>query len=1198
MITRTVSGIGIQAQTTTYEYESYQVQQNLLAKATSPLLTQLNQQDYRRLKAESRASAIAGKKYRKEYQYNPNNQLISVKETGFSPLGDTLARETKYGYDQQGRLSWEDGPLPNGPTNSPKDSDITQYFYTSANSDLIDHVIYPQALLTQFKYDQQGRLIKYIGVDQLEAELSYNAQGEVSQFKYAGVSTKLDYSNNGKLKAILNQTGQRMNFNYDETGQLLSLYDGQNNQIKFIKNSENQVNKAQLLNPDGSVAQEKTYDLNAHQSNDPVLSALKNTPTTLNDTIGNIARPNLQGLSAFRLYSLMQSPKHLDWSAPVQVKNTDQDSQNRLTYYFYNDFGEIVKVQSPVTGLTTYRYNASGLIISQQRQDGSSAHYIRDAAQRVVEIKSLNAQKQLDEQGKIVWGKYNKPSHIQFKAGEERFFYNDNGQLLTHELLVNGQRFNVSYQFNKNAQLVGQTLPNGQQLEYRYRSKNEARAGLLESIQFKRGPLGIVSQSVIENLNSATDTSVNYGYQFGNGLEHREVLDKQGRIISSGNVYTGETSLDYLNQESSPNKVNYRYKTEVGSQAPQQFSPGFSDRLLQLDLFRKQSETQLLPVTASSSQNFNHSFKVTAKYGSQYDQLGRKRWAIEDDKVLFFSYDSIDRLVKVQYLKLNEHQTVSDYFINDIQLNKHTLAEYKYNLFGQRIQKTVASTTGKGTKTTYYFYDGSQLLAEADDQGDIEKSYIWMNQTPVGMIANNELYYIHVDHRQAPISLTNAQRKVVWQAELSDNLYASPLAYNHGRFGFIEFNLRGSNQYFDAETNLHYNTNRYFDAKNEKYITPDPLGLAVGPDLYAFALGQPHTISDPLGLAPSKVFNPQITNSTQVPKATFDQKLQYVFWRTAKGVPTALADQLIEMIQPASLAMTAGAIAIFAAAQATPFGWAADIVAIGIASYFMGKAAAELLDAFVDVGKVLLKPCTLNELNSASDRLSKAIANALIVFGGGTAAAKLGSMIKSMVGKVSKTTPIRPVKTEKPYIAPKLSTLSDLIKREFLLGPKVKSSNAKRDSGNDGMLGEEVAQKVLESLTGNKFKGIQNASGNGPDLIYINHATKTIEHVEVKSKMATDKNTNSKVTWPEGDPNVRFNAWINEAAGPTKSISGQALTTEDKMFATLIDGAMKMGYKIDHKVMQVSLPKLGESGNTIVKLFDWKAGSKPAELLK
>mgnify|MGYP000526476426 FL=1 len=52
-----------------------------------------------------------------------------------------------------------------------------------------------------------------------------------------------------------------MNFNYDETGQLLSLYDGQNNQIKLIKNSENQVSQAQLLNPDGSIAQERKYEL-------------------------------------------------------------------------------------------------------------------------------------------------------------------------------------------------------------------------------------------------------------------------------------------------------------------------------------------------------------------------------------------------------------------------------------------------------------------------------------------------------------------------------------------------------------------------------------------------------------------------------------------------------------------------------------------------------------------------------------------------------------------------------------------------------------------------------------------------------------------------------------------------------------------------------------------------------------------------
>ena len=36
------------------------------------------------------------------------------------------------------------------------------------------------------------------------------------------------------------------------------------------------------------------------------------------------------------------------------------------------------------------------------------------------------------------------------------------------------------------------------------------------------------------------------------------------------------------------------------------------------------------------------------------------------------------------------------------------------------------------------------LVAEADDQGKIEKSYIWMNQIPVAMIDHDELFYIHL----------------------------------------------------------------------------------------------------------------------------------------------------------------------------------------------------------------------------------------------------------------------------------------------------------------------------------------------------------------------------------------------------------------------------------------------------------------------
>lgn len=759
-----------------------------------------------------------------------------------------------------------------------------------------------------------------------------------------------------------------MNFTYDDADQLASLYDGQNNQIRLIKNSENQVSQAQLLNPDGSVAQEKTYDLNSHPNNDPVLSALKNTPSTPNDAVGNIARPDLQGLSALKLYNLMQSPKGLDWATPLQAKNTDLDSQNRTTSYFYNDFGEVVKVHSPVTGITTYQYNESGLIIGQQRQDGSRSLYTRDAAQRVVEIKSLNAQQQIDEHGKVLWGKYNKPSSIQFKAGEERFSYNENAQLLKHELFVDGQRFNIAYAFNKNAQLVGRTLPDGQELEYQYRTKDEARAGLLASIHLKRGPLGLISQSIIENLNSAKDTSVNYGYQFGNGLEHREVLDKQGRMITSGNVNTGETTLDYLDDQSNePTQVSYHNKTYLGTNAPKQFNPTLTNQVLNLFDRSPSASVKAIPVSGSDHLNYKDYLK-TAQYGAEYDQLGRKRWVIENDKVLFFSYDSIDRLVKVEYLKPNEQaKTVSDYVTPDVQLSKHTLAEYKYNLFGQRIQKTVATTTGKGTKTTYYFYDGSQLVAEADDQGKVEKSYIWMNQIPVAMIDHDELFYIHVDHRQAPISVTNSQRKVVWQAELSDYLYASPLAYNHGRLGSIEFNLRGSNQYFDAETNLHYNTNRYFDAKNEKYITPDPLGLAVGPDLYAFGLRQPHSINDPLGLAPKLVTDNQVKN------ASFNQKVQDIILRAVPQLPSIIGNALLEMVQPANLAIMGTILGVWAVAQATPAGWLADLALLGYSIYTLGSGIIDLYKMFVNLNNDAKCAKNINDLNKAANRLAHSL---------------------------------------------------------------------------------------------------------------------------------------------------------------------------------------------------------------------------------
>ncbi|GAB2722943.1 hypothetical protein GCM10010442_50280 [Kitasatospora kifunensis] len=63
--------------------------------------------------------------------------------------------------------------------------------------------------------------------------------------------------------------------------------------------------------------------------------------------------------------------------------------------------------------------------------------------------------------------------------------------------------------------------------------------------------------------------------------------------------------------------------------------------------------------------------------------------------------------------------------------------------------------------------------------------------------------------------------------------------------------LRFPGQYFDPETRLHYNLNRFYDPEAARYVSPDPLGLRPAPDNHAY-VSNPLVSTDPLGLAPCK----------------------------------------------------------------------------------------------------------------------------------------------------------------------------------------------------------------------------------------------------------------------------------------------------------------------------------------------------------
>nr|WP_264080333.1 RHS repeat-associated core domain-containing protein [Taylorella equigenitalis] len=203
--------------------------------------------------------------------------------------------------------------------------------------------------------------------------------------------------------------------------------------------------------------------------------------------------------------------------------------------------------------------------------------------------------------------------------------------------------------------------------------------------------------------------------------------------------------------------------------------------------------------------------------------------------------------------------------------------QYRYDVFGRRIGKRVVDVRTKEVlEQTLYDWDGltiasedrigEQLAVQAQirkesgsekrklssevqylyEDGEFVPLVQYTNSATVGLgygsfgggsggagSSSPAVYHYVNDQIGTPQILMNAEQEVVWEAQAKawgDTIISAPVSDD----GVIN-NHRFQGQYFDAESELHYNTFRYYDPEIGRFISLDLIGLLGGLNNYQYA---------------------------------------------------------------------------------------------------------------------------------------------------------------------------------------------------------------------------------------------------------------------------------------------------------------------------------------------------------------------------
>ncbi|MGV3627451.1 MAG: RHS repeat-associated core domain-containing protein [Betaproteobacteria bacterium] len=207
-----------------------------------------------------------------------------------------------------------------------------------------------------------------------------------------------------------------------------------------------------------------------------------------------------------------------------------------------------------------------------------------------------------------------------------------------------------------------------------------------------------------------------------------------------------------------------------------------------------------------------------------------------------------------------------------------------FNLLGTFNLNTSSTITLSDQANGYVIADAIQLIA---------------------LMTVPKMYFVHTDHLNTPRLITSDTGQAVWQWNNDDPYGNNAPNENPAGAGQFTCNLRLPGQYFDSETNTHYNYFRDYDPETGRYKQSDPIGLRGGINTYAYVGSNPLSFIDPKGLAGGNPFGGGTSGGFRPVPGPFDVFIpgtssNDAFVRSVNQIGRAIKDVFAHLLTPST----------------------------------------------------------------------------------------------------------------------------------------------------------------------------------------------------------------------------------------------------------------------------------------------------------